>query len=90
MAKKHIGQVQYDHPSQDRSNRFAIDVLIRSEGYRIHSRRDKEEPIWERNGKRYMQREVLEWLDQNKLLDAEYMESLYWEDWESLFISEGF
>lgn len=39
---------ELEHPSEDRSNRFPKDRLLRLHGYRIHSRPNKGEAIWKR------------------------------------------
>lgn len=67
------------HPSQDNTNRFAVDALIRSKGYRVVVRRGDNEAVWEKGGVRLLQREVEMRLDQQELWNAEHMEYLYWE-----------
>lgn len=47
------------HPSQDNTARHSVDQLIRENGYRIHTRKGDEEPLWERNGKVVKQSVIL-------------------------------
>ena len=67
----HVGEF-----SSDRSNRFAIDAAIRRNGFTIYSRSNLR-ILWEKNGRVYLQREVLEMIDPDHLWEAEYMEKLY-------------
>lgn len=67
------------HPSVDCTNRFPIDALLRSRGFRIRYRKNKEEPIWERLGEDYRQRDALRFIpngfiEQAKRLEKEYRE----------------
>ena len=70
---------QPPHPSRDGSNRFAVDALLRSKGFRIYFRGRKGEPLWERGGALFRQTQAEDRVNQSELMDAEYMESLYWE-----------
>jgi hypothetical protein len=67
------------HPSQDRTNRFARDALLREAGFSIFFR-GKGEPLWMYNNRIYNQTQAEAFLDQDALADAEYMEFLYYED----------
>lgn len=68
-----------DHPSQDRTNRFAIDALLRKNGFKISSRHADCEPVWERGGFYYLQRVAEAMLDPDAVADAEYTDFLYSE-----------
>lgn len=71
-----------EHPSRDRSNRFAIDALLRDMGYRIYRRRDGKPTLWVKNSRVFSQDSILEEIsrtDAEKLWGAEHMEYLYWE-----------
>jgi hypothetical protein len=45
--------------TRSRSGRFPLDQLLRDYGFRILYRRQKEYPIWTRNGMEYMQSEAV-------------------------------
>ena len=69
------------HPSKDKTNRFAVDYLLRENGYTIHSRKKNEEPQWQRDGIIQIQSVILAELlslDVHAVLDAEYAEDLYY------------
>jgi hypothetical protein len=68
-------------PSRDRTNRFAVDHLIRSLGFRIHTRSPRK-TLWELRGTLYHDEEVRHMLDPLALWNAEYMEMLYWHGFE--------
>lgn len=67
----------YSHPSQDMSSRFPLDVMLRLKGYKIAVRREEEEPIWERDGKRFLQRELVEQLTFDEIMLIETQEKEY-------------
>lgn len=75
------------HPSLDKTNRKALDQLIREQGFRIVSRQLNKEPIWERfedhKWKKYKQSIILPMLNEHDLADAEYMEALYFDGFQS-------
>ena len=58
------------HPSKDKTTRHPTDQLIRSKGFRIAERKGDQEPVWERNGKRYSQSEVLVIINRGEVSDA--------------------
>ena len=62
---------------QDMTGRRSVDMLFRKYGYRIWSRAGHDEPIWERQGVLYPQREVELRMDPDELKDAMYLEELY-------------
>jgi hypothetical protein len=67
--------------SKDRTNRFAVDDLLRSLGFRIHTRSPRK-TLWELNGALYHEEEIKHMLDPLALWNAEYMEMLYWHGFE--------
>jgi hypothetical protein len=67
--------------SKDRTNRFEMDRLIRSNGFSIHSR--SRFTLWHRGGHVYHQLEVLQMLDPDKVWEAEYIEMLYWSGFQT-------
>lgn len=75
-AKEYLG---WEHPSRDRSDRFAVDQLLRELGWRIFRRRSAKPPLWRKGVEILSQNEVLSRIDRSLLSDAEYLESLYWE-----------
>ncbi len=62
------------HSFADRTGRFALDQLLRKHGYRIVSRRKREEPIWMKDGDRMSQSEALDRLGRDEVWTAEYTE----------------
>lgn len=66
------------HPSLDTTNRFALDQLIRKEGFKIITRASGL-TVWERNGQEYTQSEVIELLNWHEVQDAEYQQNLYYD-----------
>lgn len=70
------------HPSQDRTNRRAVDQLIRSLGWQIHSRPRQGANQWRKGGVVLSELEVLDQIDPNQVWDAEYLERLYAEGFE--------
>lgn len=42
----------------DSSYRFAVDILLREHGYRIHRRHKSDEPLWSIDGVIYLQTQV--------------------------------
>lgn len=70
---------KYENFSQDRSNRFAVNDLIRRNGYQIYQRKKGREPVWVKSGVCFTESEVLLRLDPNELWEAECLQALYWE-----------
>lgn len=66
---------------QDRSNRFALDQLLRKYGFRIKRRHGKEEPVWERGGEECRESDALLDVPSGERDDAEYMIELYFTAW---------
>ena len=78
MAKNHDdGAYPDEHPSQDATCRFPIDVLLRKHGFIIVNRPQKGETIWEREGKRYTQAQALRRVPKVEREDAKYLETIY-------------
>ncbi len=48
-----------ESPSQDYTDRFPVDVLLREQGFRIWKRCKKQEPVWWRDGMYFHQHEAL-------------------------------
>lgn len=76
-VKKCIPCEEYDHPSIDRSDRFAVDALIRASGYQIFRRNKGQTIFWIKKGKIYSEQQVLKQLDQERLWGAQHREYLY-------------
>ena len=73
-----------DHPSQDSTNRFPLDKLLRDRGWEL-KRRPKHGPaIWEHreSRKRMTFDQALRTLDQNDVADAEYTDFLESGEWK--------
>ncbi len=64
---------------QDRSDRFAVDQLLRNHGYHIHRRRGKSEPIWVQGGVKYRQQEALLRIAKFQVSGALHKDQEYWE-----------
>ncbi len=60
-------------PSQDTTDRFSIDQLMRNHGYSIHQRKGDHEPLWIKRGVVYPQSEILS----NHINSDEVMCALY-------------
>lgn len=69
---------QREHPSEDSTWRFEVDALIRSYGYRIHSRPKKGSVLWSINGEHYPQEKVLQLLDKEDVVEAQRRELTYY------------
>ena len=69
-------EIEYGHPSEDISNRFAVDALLRRHGYRLEHRRPNQEPRWSLHGVIFKQSEALRRFDPRILADAEYLEDM--------------
>jgi hypothetical protein len=66
------------HPSQDTTGRFAVDQLIRSHGWAIHSRKRGKEPVWTKLGVLLTQLEVLMVIPEEQIRVAEELELTYY------------
>jgi hypothetical protein len=81
MPEKKAEEVP-NHPSEDRSGRFAVDALLRSKGFHIawRPKGKKNEPEWIRfvsgKWKVYKQSAALKFIDKNELADAIYSDDL--------------
>ena len=62
--------------TRDRTNRFAVDSLIRKHGFEIFSRPKGIPALWIREGRIYPQTEVERMIDPNDLGDAEYFDAM--------------
>lgn len=58
--------------SADRTGRFALDALLRKNGFIIHARKPGKEPLWSLQGKLYTERQAVATLDKNDVEDARY------------------
>lgn len=76
---------QIKHPSEDRSNRFAVDALIRRHGYEIWERKKGQDPVWIKypQGTRepsqaikFLQSDILIRIDEWIIKDAVYLEDM--------------
>lgn len=60
MKKNETDEESFDHhPSKDTTLRCPIDAKLREKGYRIHERRKDNDPVWERGGKLFKQKDIL-------------------------------
>lgn len=57
--------MEKDFDTSDQSKRWSSDQKLRAAGFTIKGRSEKEEPIWERNGRVYKESEA------RKLLNGE-------------------
>lgn len=70
---------KYESPFRDNSIRFAVDALLRDNGFEIWERKDNKEPKWIKRGEKYPQLEALYSINKDKVEDAMYMELLYFD-----------
>ena len=76
------------HPSQDLTQRFSLDELLRKHGFEIYSRPKKAPALWSKKGVRgttrlskiYSQREALKTLPYRELMLANRARKNYLED----------
>lgn len=54
-----MDDAQEDHPTEDHSQRFRHDRIIRLHGYTIKRRPTVGEAVWEKSGREYTQSQVL-------------------------------
>lgn len=68
----------YDtHPSQDMTNRFAVDRLIRDCGFTIYQRKNGKEAVWQKDNILFNYSEVLLRIDPEKIMQAKELEVSY-------------
>ena len=67
----------YGNPFRDRSGRFSLDILLRSHGFCIKRRKGKEEPVWERKGEEFRQRDALRTIPNKEIGEAKEQEDDY-------------
>ncbi len=79
---KNTPQLDYPHPTINNASKFAIDDLLRSKDFIIHSRPKDGEPLWARCGRIYTQSEALHLFDPGLIEDALYAEKLRREGYE--------
>lgn len=63
----------------DTSIRFAVDVLLRAEGFHLVRRDGKKEAIWGLGNAEFTQTEALRWLHPEEVEDAKWLASIYYE-----------
>lgn len=68
-----------DSPSQDDTDRFPLDALLRQHGFKIQSRHKADEPVWERKGDDFRQRDALRIIPSEEIEKARRSERLYYE-----------
>lgn len=68
------------HAYQDRTQRFALDIMLRRRGFRIHSRPAKGPPIWERNHLFFTQIDALKEIPQHLIVQGLEREDRYYEE----------
>ena len=71
-----------EHGWKDRTSRFAIDFLLRKNGYTIYARNKLSEPEWIRAGEVYLQSEAIREINWSELQDALYEEDLHFMGYE--------
>lgn len=64
------------HPSQDNTNRHAIDSLLRKYGFTIHSRSGRM-PVWKKNNILFSQKRALLFIPEKEVKQAIQMEVEY-------------
>lgn len=69
-----------EHPSRDKSARFALDMLLREYGYTIHSRKKGCEPTWEYLGEIFSESEALAYMDADDIYHAKWASESEFED----------
>lgn len=71
--------IPHDSPSQDDTDRFPVDALLRQHGFQIKFRRKSDEPVWQRKGEDFRQRDALRTIPDNEIDGARRSERLYYE-----------
>jgi hypothetical protein len=66
------------HPSQDHTDRFALDRLLRAYGWRIVSRPRRGEPTWRQASLHLRQSQALEGIDARVIREARKRQLSYW------------
>ncbi len=82
MAKQEEAEKR-SHPSIDGTCRFEVDQLLRKKGYQIHSRKNKSEARWIKEGVIFKQSEVLLRMDEDELGDAAMMQEMDSDKWNN-------
>jgi hypothetical protein len=72
-------KITFSHPSQDSTNRFSLDNILRKHGFKIHSRRGDREAVWDLQGVLFLESEALLRLNRNEIKEAERHERSYWK-----------
>lgn len=70
--------LEYSNPFQDHSSRFELDALLRQHGFRIRSRKTGQEPVWERYGDEFRQRDALRMIPNEEIEKARRLENIYY------------
>lgn len=70
---------EYDHPSQARCHRFAVDAMLREYGFRILSRPKKGEAVWLWCGNEISHSQAIRNIDRKDLTRARRLENDYRE-----------
>lgn len=61
FTKRKIEEPVIDvHPFAEVAVRFPDDILLRQYGFKIHSRKENQSPIWSRGNKLYCQQKALD------------------------------
>lgn len=81
MTNEHL--IHYQHPSIDTTGRFAIDDLLRKNGFKIAHRASGQEPIWSRWGEELSQSEALQSLKWDQVQQAQKTEKAYFDQFFS-------
>lgn len=71
--------ISYGNPFADSTSRFAIDALLRFHGFKIKYRRHGQEPVWERYGDEFRQRDALRMIPNDEIDKARRSEDRYYD-----------
>ncbi len=78
MPKPSVEERKQAHPSQDYTDRHALDRLLREFGWRIVSRRNGAEPTWSQDGLHAGQSQILDCMDARIVREARKRQLSYW------------
>lgn len=66
----------------DRTSRFEMDALLRSQGFRIEQRRAGKPAVWSRGKRKYTQEQAIALLPCEAARDAALCEAMHEYEWE--------
>ena len=53
-------------PMQERHDRFSLDTDLRKAGFKIHARIKEQQPVWERDGAKFLQSQAISIMNREK------------------------